>query len=535
MVLPIALGLVFAAASPAPPRLTIIISIDQFRSDFLTRFQDLYLPANSKDGVGGFNWLMKTGANYVNSAFTHVPTETGPGHAVIGTGSSPGINGIVGNDWYDRGTRRTRYSVSDPESKDVVSGAESFSPRNLLVSTISDELENATGGKSKTVSISLKDRSAILMAGRRCDQVIWLEDKRIEWTTSTFYASKLADWVVKMNLEKIPHRQFGAVWNASLPAAAYERSRAPKHSAAHDEFGKTFPHKLPSSSTNFVSLWRTTPMANEFTVETAKRAIVAEEMGKDEVPDLLMVSLSSNDYCGHMFGPDSPEVVDISYRTDAALADLFRFVEGQVGLRDVLIVVTSDHGVMQIPEEMIAFGIPGGRLKSEEFTKIVKESLKRRFGNEKLYAAGSDGFVYLDLQECRKSQVDPAVARAMLKLDLQTIQNVAAVYTSDEVAAGVGLEAMPGPLVKKSFHLSRSPDLYVFMLPGYLISSYSGASHGSPWSYDTRVPLLFRGPGIKRGVFSEPSGPEDLAPTVCHLLGIARPSGAIGRTLHTRR
>lgn len=521
---------------PQQPRLAVVISIDQFRADYLLRFQDLYLPANSKAGVGGFNYLLKHGANYVNAAYTHIPTETGPGHAVIGTGGSPATNGVVGNEWHDRLTGKSVYCVGDPDAKDVFTKAASYSPKNLLSTTMADELETVTGGQSKTVSLALKDRAAILMGGRRCDQVVWFEGGRFSWSTSDFYSSssQLPSWADAMNAKKIPQADFGRTWTSSLSSEALKRSYPSQDNAAPAAFGKTFPHKLPANETGFYNQWRTTPFANQFIVDTAKAAISAQRLGKDGIPDILTLGLSCNDYTGHMFGPDSPEVLDMAVETDRSLADLFRALDKEIGLKNVLIVLTADHGVMQIPEEMARLGLNGARVKQEEFDKVLKDRLQTDFGNQKLMSSAAEGYVYLNLTECAAAKLDPATVRKSLKEAALSISEVDTVLTREDFSNGISLVSQAAKAALKSFNLQRSPDLFVFLRQNGLISSYTGATHGSPYAYDSRVPLLFCGPGVEPGIHSDTSGPENIAPTVCTLLRAPFPSGCLGNALRLK-
>ncbi|MEO7454219.1 MAG: alkaline phosphatase family protein, partial [Fimbriimonadales bacterium] len=250
------------------PKLTVVISIDQFRRDYITRFSDLYLPPTSRDGVGGFRWLAERGAQFVNSAYTHIPTETGPGHAIIGTGSDPSKTGIVGNEWYDRATGTTIYCVADPDTKDIFTGQASYSPKNLQVSTFMDEIEKVTGGLARTASVSFKDRAAILMAGRIPDDIVWFDTTGGNWTTSDFYERSLPAWAAAINAQKLPDAYKGKSWEKALSPEIHKRALIPDKPGMPESFGKTFPHPLVEG-TSFYTNWQRTPWGNEFVLNSA--------------------------------------------------------------------------------------------------------------------------------------------------------------------------------------------------------------------------------------------------------------------------
>jgi hypothetical protein len=260
------------------PRLTVVISIDQFRRDYITRFSDLNLPPTTREGVGGFRWLAERGAQFVNSAYTHIPTETGPGHAIIGTGSDPSKTGIVGNEWYDRATEKTVYCVADPDSKDIFTGQASYSPKHLQVSTFMDEIEKATGGLARTASVAFKDRAAILMAGRIPDDLVWFDATSGSWTTSDFYESSLPAWAAAINAQKLPDQYKGKSWDKALSPEVHKRTLIPDKTGMPESFGKTFPHPLVEGST-FYANWQRTHWGNEFTLHSAFEALKANAMG----------------------------------------------------------------------------------------------------------------------------------------------------------------------------------------------------------------------------------------------------------------
>jgi predicted AlkP superfamily pyrophosphatase or phosphodiesterase len=532
-------SLALAIAAPislAPPALTVVISIDQFRRDYLGRFSDLYLPPGDMKSPGGFRFLMERGANFINSKYSHVPTFTGPGHAIIGTGSTPGLNGIVDNVWFDRVAGKAMYCVADAGAKDILTGKESMSPRNLMVSTFGDELKVASGGKSKNIAIALKDRAAILMAGRLADDVIWF-DGAGSWTSSDFYepSGRLADWVIEINARKIPETKRGATWSKSLPASAHERTRNSRASGASGAFGKTFPHTLADDD-RFISNWTRTPYANDFVFETAKAAVAKNAMGQDGVPDVLYINLSTNDYIGHMFGPDSPEALEIQAETDRDLADFFKYLSRTVpgGLGSVAIVVTADHGVLPIPEDISDLRLPGGRVHEGDFRKALETAVTQRFGLN-LIQGYSEYMIYLDRSKLNAAMTASDV-EAFIQEYLRGVPSVEQAFTRTQLEGGVAGATMLEGLMAISFNRIASGDVMFFMRPGYLLDSGStGTSHGAPWSYDSQVPLLIWSAQIEPGRHTVQCGPVDIAATVCALLGIGEPSGSVGRAIGLRR
>jgi hypothetical protein len=524
-----------AATAADAPRLTVVISIDQFRADYLNRFDDLYLPAQGKDGVGGFKWLAETGANFVNAHYSHVPTETGPGHAVIGTGSAPGLNGIIGNDWFDRKTGKNLYCVSDADSKDVLTGQPSFSPRNLLVTTFGDELKMATAGLSKNISVSLKDRAAILMAGRLSDGVVWFDAKTGNWTSSDYYCKKgkLPAWAIKVNQGRTVDAYQNKSWTAALPPAAHKRTSTPDKPGIGEPFGRSFPHHLGSGD-GYYSNFTKTPFANDFVLATVEEAIRDEAMGQDDIPDVVTINLASNDYLGHAFGPDSPEVMEMSVATDRSLSDFFRFLNKTVpgGLANVLIVVTADHGVMPMAEEYTKRGLPGGRVAPKDLLNGLKAALKEEFEVDDLISDFGDYMVYLNPKALEDTETTLDDVALFTRDWLREQPQIYGAFSRWDLVEQAPARTEVSGMLARSFQKDRSGEVFFFLKPGYILDSRgTGTGHGSPWAYDRNVPLLFRGRWLDTGKKLDDCGPEDITPTICSILGIGKPTGCLGRTI----
>lgn len=544
-----------------PPRLVVLISIDQFRADYLTRFRDLFLPAklNKKD-PGGFRFLMETGAWFLNANYKHVPTYTGPGHAIISTGSAPYLNGIVGNGWYDRQAKRSFYCVEDSTYKVVgsTSTGGSSAPTRLMVTTIGDELKMATGDRAKVVGVALKDRAAILLAGHNADAVVWFEERTGNWVTSTYYAKdgKLFSWAEEINASnpRVVDSYYGKVWDRDprIPADAWGRTlNAAEYTGMGDAFGKSFPHKIhgkgpgdPSTYNAFTN----TPFANEFVLNTAARAIVAERLGVDAVPDLLCINLSTNDYIGHAFGPNSPEVMDVTVQTDRALSGFLKFVNDTVpgGLDEVVVVISADHGVAPIPEEAVAKRQPVNRLPESTITAAVETALDEKYGAQDWVVNLSEPHLYLNREavSAQNALVDAtpdgevrkpkAEWKSILEEAADTIRllpGIGGVYTSTQIMNGNLPQTEIAQPVYRGYMPSRSGDLVVIGAPGWLFGGSKGTTHGSPYPYDTNVALIIRGTGVSPGVFAEPVGPQDIAPTLAVILGVVKPNGCVGEPL----
>jgi predicted AlkP superfamily pyrophosphatase or phosphodiesterase len=534
------------------PRLVVVISIDQFRADYLQRFADLYLPPKLEDGKpGGFRYLMSAGSTFLDARYRYVPTFTCVGHAAMLSGASPYKSGIVSNRWWDKATQLEVYCADDASQR-VVGAAEGskakpMGSRMLRVTTVGDELKLATGGAAKVVSLALKDRAAIMMGGHTQDVSIWFDETGGRWISSTAFArdGKLPAWVEALNTEAIPNRSLGATWSPSVPPAALARAIAPELKPDQARgFGTGFPHHIGAEPTSAnYSLFTLLPAANAFVFETAKRAVIAEKLGQRDVPDLLAINLSTNDYVGHVFGPDSPEVLDLSVQTDRQVAGFLQFLASTIpgGLREVIVVLTSDHGVAPIPEELQERGIPSGRIGVTDLLETADRALIGAFGGGPWTIKSAGAFVdpnlYLSASAIEqalksgkaqsRSQIEDTAAQA-----LTSLPGVYAAYTRSQIEKGQVPDTAIGRGVVLGFHPKVSGDVVVVAAPGWYPGiGNANTSHGSPYSYDTNVPLLIAGPGIRAGMWVDPVSPADIAPTLSMLLGIAAPSGSDGMIL----
>jgi len=489
----LALWLGEVAAAATPPKLVLTIVVDQFRYDYLTRFRTEY--------HAGLERLLSKGAVFTNARYEHYPTVTAVGHSTVMTGATPSLSGIVGNEWYDREAGKVVASITDDTVKMLGGSSEGASPRRLLVSTVGDELKIARAG-SKVISISLKDRAAILPGGRMADGAYWFDPRGGNFVSSTFYFADLPDWVKAYNTGRPADRFREAHWLG---------------------------HALPADNSIYSAI-EGSPFGNELVEAFVERAIQAEKLGQRNATDLLAVSFSANDFVGHASGPDSPEVKEMSIQTDRVFGKLFQFLESVVGMGNVLVVLTADHGVAPVPEVNVERRMPGGRLQSGTVRQAVEAALADKYGAGQWLLNPLDAALYFNRDLIRQKKLDPSDVERTAADAARRVAHVFRVYTADVLSSGVAMEDQVGRRVMNGFYAPRSPDVYVLFEPYWLFGS-KGTTHGSTFSYDAHVPVIFMGPGIKPGRYNQPIAVNDIAPTLATYLDIETPSGSAGRCL----
>ena len=514
-VLAIVLALSLAPSTPrAQPRaggpeirLVLLVAVDQLRYDYLTRFRTEY--------SGGFARLLTRGANFTNASLEHYPTVTAVGHSTMLTGATPSVSGIIGNDWYDRQIGASVTSVFDPATTLVGATGVGSSPHRLQVSTVGDELKSASPAaaseRPKVIGISYKDRSAILPAGHMADVAIWADGKSGAFVTSTYYAAELPAWAAAFNARKPADAYAGQVWDYLDKSGV----------------GRTMPE---APGPQLFGAVIGSPFGNVLLKDLAIAAIEAERLGQRGVTDVLTVSFSSNDGVGHTYGPDSPQVRDMSVRTDRTLAELFARVDALVGLEHTLVVLTADHGVAPLPEMQQQRKLPGGRIPGSAVFGPIEAALDARYGEAEWILATAGSSPYLNHAAAIERKVDLAEMRRVAASAVSAVPQVTRVYTRDQMLAGAIPDDVIGRRIQRGYHLQRSGDLEIILQP-YWIRSTNGTTHGTPYSYDAHVPLVFMGPGILAGAYHSPVALNDLAPTVATMLGIETPSGSAGRVL----
>ena len=489
-----AAGLAAAAEPAKKPKLVLTIVVDQFRYDYLTRFKNEY--------KGGLNRLLTQGAVFTAAHYQHFPTVTAIGHSVIFTGAMPATSGIVGNDWYDRAAAKQVDCVADDSTKMLGgAGGAGCSPNRLLVSTVGDELKVATGGKAKVIGISIKDRAAILPAGHAANAAYWYDSRSGEFVSSTFYLPELPAWVKEFNLKAL-EKYKGAVW------LQYKLPEDAKLAAA----------VIPS------------PFGNDLLESFAERVIRDENLGKNTVPDLLSVSFSSNDYVGHYFGPESPEVRAMCLETDQVLDKLFNFVDSSIGMSNVLVVFTADHGVAPLPEANAGRRMPGGRMQPRIVQNTLQSALVKKYGEGKWILSSQEHSLTLNQDLVQGKKLDRVEVEETAREVILAIPHVWRVYTRSLLIGGNVGDDPVGRAVMNGFFPSRGADVYVLLEPYWMFGA-SGTTHGTAFSYDTHVPVIFMGPAIRAGIYDDQIIVNDIAHTIADLLEIETPSASVGRVL----
>ena len=529
----LALALVSPPVSAERPALVLQITVDQLRGDMIWRFRDRF-------GPGGFGYLMDHGVAYSNAHYQHSTTFTAVGHATLATGGNAAQHGLAGNDWHDVTTGQRVYCVEDdrhPLIGKAPAPHKGTSPRNLTASTAGDELVLATGGRSRVFSVSIKDRGAILPGGH-LGKAFWYSSSSGQFVSSTYYYDEYPAWVTAWNAADHAGAYRDQSWELLQDRARYvygdQDDRPFEKSYKH--LGRTFPHALGSDDPKaYYAALRFTPMGDEVTLAFVEELVDQERVGQAGATDVLAVSFSATDYIGHAMGPHSLEAEDNLLRLDRTLARLLELVDDRVGLERTLVVLSSDHGTDEIPEFKQSLGIAAGRHRPEEFIARANEALKARFDTEEtLVVAFWNPSLYLDPEAVRRVGVDMATVEKALAEEMMGMSGFSLALTRTDLLAGNVPATAVGSRVQAAFHPKRSGNVLIVQDPFWYLypnPDQFSAMHGSPYAYDTYVPILFAGPGIKPRTVARPVAPRDIAPTITAYLGIKPPSGAIGTPL----
>jgi predicted AlkP superfamily pyrophosphatase or phosphodiesterase len=527
------LGLIIAIGSfsqtqPTPqPKLILVLSIDQMRFDYLTRFAPLY--------KGGLKMLVDRGAVFTDANYRHSATETGPGHSVILSGRHPSHSGIVANEWYDSYLHKFVNVVDDPVQSPVGGQGRSASPANALSFTLGDVLKSKNP-QSHVVGISMKDRSAILMAGRRGDAAYWYESAGGNFITSSYYTREAPAWLVRWNSRHAADEYAGQSWTRLLAdTTLYERYAGPdKVDGESDRKDTVFPHVIRSKPPDraFYEDLRRTPYADEIVLAFALEAMKAHQLGEDSNTDILAIGFSATDVIGHTYGADSQEAMDNQLRLDVVLEKLFKEIDSRVGLNNTLVVLTADHGSMPLVENLQAKGIDAVRANPNVLSTVVKEALDRRFpGVANLFIYAAPDF-YFNEETIRRNNLNRKDIEQTAIAALMGTRIVETVYTQDDLASTAPSSDPFLPLFRNSFFAPRSPQLNVLLKKYVYLAGYPGGTgHGTAYDYDRHVPIVFMGNRVNHGTYAEGCGPEDIAPTLALMLGLDFPREQDSRLL----
>jgi predicted AlkP superfamily pyrophosphatase or phosphodiesterase len=519
-------------AAPGP-KLVLLLVIDQMRAATLERQASWFVP-------GGFLRLKKQGAQLVGH-YGQQNTYTGPGHALIATGAYGYQNGIVQNKWYNRRTGRSEAMIHDATAK-VFGGAKSgpdeeSSPRNLTTTTFGDELRFSNGGRSKVVAVAVKERGSVLTGGR-FGQAYWLNETTGLFTSSSYYMQTLPAWVQAFNAKRPFDAWFGKKWERLLPPSAYVWEDDAPGEGSPGGLGRTFPHpltgKLKAPGPAFYGAMAYTPMATDATFDLARAALDGEALGKRGVTDVLSISISTTDLVGHLYGDNSQEYQDLVYRLDRSLAAFLADVDKRFKAGEVVIVLTADHGAVPVPELVRRMGIEAGRIKKATIKKAIEQALGARFGEGKWVVALEDPSVYLNHKLIAEKKLLAAEVERVAGEALLAIPGIVTYYTRTQILNGWLPPTMVSKAVARSYHPQRCGDVIVLTQPFFYWGKYGekdeGSTHGTPYRYDTDVPVFFVGAPFKPGRHGEIEM-VDLAATIAYVLGVTPPAACEGRAI----
>jgi predicted AlkP superfamily pyrophosphatase or phosphodiesterase len=515
-----------AQSTLARPKLVVGIVVDQMRYDYLYRYYDKY-------SAGGFRRMLDEGFNCRNNHYNYSLTVTAAGHAAIYTGSIPAINGIIGNDWYDPILGKDMYCVEDTAVTTVGSTnatAGKMSPRNLLTSTVTDQLQIGTNFRSKTIGIAIKDRGAILPAGHAATGAYWFDSKTGNWITSTFYTKDLPKWVKDLNDRKLPTEYLKRGWQTLLPIDQYVESTPddqPYERRLPGAQKPVFPYDLAGLAGNAFGVVASTPWGNTMTKDMALAAIQGENMGKGTQTDFLAVSFSSPDAVGHSYGPNSIEEQDIFLRLDLEIAEMLTFLDGWVGKGNYTVFLSADHGVMDVPGFWQQHRLPAGLLDARALNNTIDKALNDRFGSAAYIRASENFQLYLDAKVLKKKKIGVDDVYEVIREALLPQPGIADVLNMRKLGQS-DLNSYQLDLYRNVYHAKRSGDLQIVPQPGWIPGGAQGTTHGSPYNYDTQVPFLLYGWGINKGETDRRTSITDIAPTISSLLNLLAPSGSVG-------
>ena len=532
-----------------PPRLVLQITVDQLRGDMPERYVE-------KMGKGGFRYLLEKGVVYEDAHHSHANTETIVGHTTLATGAVPADHGLVGNVWFDRESGEMTYNVEDARYPLLTAGAdvdksreidptqklartEGRSPAVIMVTTFGDELAIQTNKQAKVYGVSIKDRGAISMAGH-AGKAFWFSKAAGEFITSKYYYDQYPAWVTAFNAAKPAQRYANQDWDLLLGPSDYVHADQDDQpwEVSLGEFGRVFPHSYgPADGKYFTTFLTVSPAGDDLTLEFAKQLIANESIGADNVTDYLSVSFSSTDYVGHLFGPSSLEAEDNLLRLDRTLADLLAYVDETVGLKHTLVVLSADHGGPEVPGYLNEYGIDAGYVDTDSWDKQAGiQALKEKFGiGQELISQYQQPYVYLNRKVIRENNLDQAAVESAVAEEMMKFEGVSLAVSSTALTRGQVADTDINRAILNSHNLKRSGDVYVVFEPHWFINDFDGLTvaetHGSPWRYDTYVPVIFAGAGLKPQRVAREIKTVDVAATLSEYVGTNRPSGARGEVL----
>lgn len=515
------------------PKLVVGVVIDQMRYDYLVRFQNRY-------GKDGFNRLLREGFSLENAHYNYIPTYTAVGHTSIYTGTTPTNHGIISNHWYDKFLKKTIYCVDDENYKTIGNDGEGGkkSPYRMLTTTMTDQLKLAQNMNGKTIGVAIKDRSAILPAGHTANAAYWFDGgEKGQWISSSFYMNELPSWVKDFNDSKKADEYLSKPWETLYDINTYTQSIADDNNFEEPFKGQerpVFPHDIPTlrKSNNNYSILKGIPAGNSFTSDFAKAAIIGENLGKSDYTDFIAISFSSTDYVGHQFGVASKEIEDTYLRLDKDLADLFSFLDTQVGKDNYTLFLTADHAAVQVPAYLKSVKIPANYISNKKFTDYVNGITKKYFNSEELVENISNFQIFLNKEKIEALNLDVNTVAEKILDEVVNYDNIYKSVTAKTLQTTTFTSGILNSL-QNGYNQKFSGDILLIPNPSTLTTYYKngGTSHGSGYSYDTHIPMIFYGNGIKQGASKKKYEIIDIAPTISNLLQIEFPNGCTGKII----
>lgn len=520
----------FSQTKPGP-KLVVGIVVDQMRNDYIYRYWNRY-------GTGGFKRLINEGFYFKNAHYNYIPTYTGPGHCSIYTGATPRVHGIIANDWYVKTNGSSMYCVSDTSVRSVGSQSKNglMSPKNQLSSTIGDELKMSSNQKGKVFAVALKDRSSILPAGHAANGAFWFDDVTGDFISSTWYMNDLPPWVKAFNDQKLPKTYLQNGWATLYPITSYTSSIEDENhyeAAPNKKNTATFPYEYKSYlEKNNYSIIKSTPFGNTLTKDIAIACLKNEQLGKDGITDLFCISFSSTDLVAHSYGPRAIEVEDVYLRLDKDLEELLNALDKEVGKNNYTVFLTADHGGADVPNHLLDNKIPAGYLKESKVKKDIKNYFQSAYNDSSLILNVSNEQVFLNDKKISDLKLDKKDVEEKLSLFLSSLSGIAEAYPSDVLKYAPFNKNDYRTSLQNGYNHKLSGNVSYIYNPAWMDYSEKGTTHGAGYNYDTHIPVIFFGAGIKKGNTYEYTTITQIAPTVCELIKINQPNSTMAEPLN---
>jgi len=518
-------------SSTPKPKLVVGIVVDQMRNDYIYRYWDRF-------GNGGFKRLVNDGYYFKNAHYNYIPTYTGPGHCSIYTGATPRAHGIIGNDWYDKTSGKYMYCVEDTSVKTVgASGKKGcMSPKNQLSSTVGDELKMSTNGGAKVFALALKDRSSVLPAGHAANAAFWFDDVSGNFISSTWYVQNLPAWLELFNKKEMAKNYLSTGWQPLYAPYTYSNSIADdnRYEAALNKKEKaTFPYDYNSFlEKNNLGILRATPFGNSITKDLAIACLQNEQLGKDDIADLFCISFSSTDVIAHAYGPRAMEVEDVYLRLDKDVEDLLNALDKEVGKDNYTVFLTADHGGADVPNQLMDNKIPAGYVSEKKMVAALKNYFNQTYGDTMILASFSNEQVFLNQKKLMDLKLDQEQVEQKLSQFLITLPGIAEAYPSSVMKEQAFRWNDYRALLQNGYNHRLSGNVCFLYAPAWMDHAQKGTTHGAGYNYDTHVPIIFYGNGIKKGVSHKYTTITQIAPTLCELLKINQPNTAAAEPLN---